>query len=118
MPTIKTAVDAATYAELVALRKAEGLPSVSALFLRRCGVLTDQKGADEIVKKALSLAAKRSGKPQYKLKELFPKPLWESFSKSSRIIAGKIFNTKINATDMGIVALAKSSSNHQLYLTR
>jgi hypothetical protein len=118
MPTIKTTVDDGIYADLVALRKAEGLPSVSALFLHKCGVLTDQKEAAEIVKRAITLAAKRSGKPKYKLKDLFPKPQWELFSKSSRLLAGKMFNAKISASNIGIVALAKSSSNHQFYLTR
>jgi hypothetical protein len=117
MPTIKTTVDDAVYATLVAMRKAEGLPSVSALFLSKCGALSDQKEAAEIVKRALSLAAKRAGKQQYKLKELFPKQHWEKFSKSSRLIAGKAFNAKVKSADLGIVVLDKSTSNHQYYQT-
>ncbi len=117
MPTIKTTVDDAVYADLVAQRKAEGLPSVSALFLKKCDALTDQKEAAEIVKRAVSQATKRAGKPQYKLKELFPKLHWEKFSKPSRLLAGKMFNAKVNGTYIGIVALQKSSSNHQFYKT-
>jgi hypothetical protein len=36
------------------MRVAEGLPSVSALFLEKCGLLTDETEAREIVKQALS----------------------------------------------------------------
>ena len=122
MPTIKTTVDAATYSKLVAMRKKRGVPSVSALFLDLCGFLNDQKEAAEIVKRAFSLAAKRSGQPKYKLRDLFPKQHWEQFSKPARILAGKMFNAKVeaakmDASDVRIKIEPKSTSNHSYYRT-
>ncbi len=119
MPTIKTTVDDATYATLVDLRKRKGVPSVSALFLSQCGVLTDQKEATEIVRRAIASAKKKTSGPrsQYKLQDLFPKTQWTAFSKPARIIAGKMFKAKIEAENLGIQILDKSSSNHQYYTT-
>lgn len=122
MPTIKTTVDAATYAKLVAMRKKRGVPSVTALFLDLCGLLTDQKEAAEIVKRAFSAAAKRSGQPKYKLRDLFPKLQWEQYSKPARILAGKMFHakveaSKVEASDVRIKIEEKSTSNHQYYRT-
>lgn len=117
MPTIKTTVDETVYAKLVDMRRKRGLPSVSALFLNELGLLTDKTAAAEIVKSAISRAHRKRKGQTYRLKDLFPADRWEGFSKSSRLSAGKMFNVKINAPDSGIIALEKSSSNHQLYQT-
>jgi hypothetical protein len=115
MPTIKTNVDDATYKTLVSKRKAAGLPSVSALFLLKCGVLTDQAEAGEITRRALSSAKKKANGPEFRLRDLFRKNDWDSFSKGARLRAGKMFHEKVAAAVDGIRATRKSSTNHQYY---
>lgn len=115
MTTIKTSVDDATYAKLVAMRKTAGLPSVSALFLSKCRVLTDQAEATEIVSRAFTRAKKRVGRPDFRLRDLFPTAEWEKFSKGARLRAGKVFHEKVGAAVDGIRATRKSSTNHQFY---
>jgi hypothetical protein len=117
MPTIKTKVDDATYQELVRQRKAGGLPSVSALFLSKCGVLNDQKEAMEIVRRALAAAKKKSSGSQFQLRELFGQPQWTKFSKGARLRAGKMFYTEIGSAVHGIRPGGKSPSNHQIYIS-
>jgi hypothetical protein len=115
MPTIKTRVDDATYATLVAKRRAAGLPSVSALFLRRCGELTDQVEASEIARRALRLAKQKATGTEFRLRDLFPPQQWENFSKGARLRAGKMFFEKVGAAVDGVRAKRRSSTNHQFY---
>jgi hypothetical protein len=117
MPTVKTRVDDATYATLVAKRKAAGLPSVSALFLRESGVLTDQVAASEIARRALARAKKKSGEPEYLLRDLFAQKEWQKYPKGARLRAGKMFNAEVASAVHGIRATRKSSTNHQYYQT-
>jgi Domain of unknown function (DUF1413) len=117
MRTIKTQVDDATYATLVTKRKAAGLPSVSALFLRECGVLTDHVEASAIARRALTRAKKKPGGIEYRLGDLFPPQEWQKFSKGARLRAGKMFHAEVGAAVHGIRATRKSSSNHQYYMT-
>jgi hypothetical protein len=114
MPTIKTDVDEETYAELVRLRRQEGVASVSALFLKRCGLLTDAQEAEELVKRALSLARRRPNR-EFRLRDLFSAAQWGEFSKGTRIRAGRLFFERVTAQDLGIEAGDKTASNHQLY---
>jgi hypothetical protein len=114
MPTIKTEVDADTYAELVRLRREEGVSSVSALFLKKCGVLTDAQDAEELVKRAVALARRRPGR-QFRLRDLFSAQQWERFGKGTRIRAGRLFFERVNSHDLSIEILKKTASNHQLY---
>ena len=116
MPTIKTKLDEATYASLVRRRKAAGLPSVSALFLRNCGVLTDQSEASQIVDRALARAKERPRESKFRLRNLFDDQQWRKFSKSARLRAGKIFLDEFGSAIHGIRAAHKSSSNHQFYI--
>jgi hypothetical protein len=117
MKTIKTLIDDDAYAELARKRRAEGLPSVSALFLKKCGVLTDDDEAREIVRTALRKAkAKRSGY-EFRLRELFPDSQWEKFGKGARLRAGRLFYARIAEATHGIRTLPKTSSNHQRYQT-
>lgn len=117
MPTIRTTVDASTYARLVSKRRAKGLPSVSALFLDGCGELTDQQSANEIVKKAVKAAEKKKVGDMFRLKDLFPIQHWEAFPKPARINAGKAFNALVSSAPW-IEEAHKSASNHQYYRVR
>ena len=87
MPTIKTKVDAKTYRRLVKMRKAAGLPSVSALFLDKCDQLTDDGAAAEIVRIALDRAKEKSDDDQYRLRDLFSKKSWETILRRARVFA-------------------------------
>jgi len=116
MPLIKTRVDSAAYAKLVRERQAEGLPSVSALFLKRSGVLTDEGIASEIVRRAMTKAKAKSSGYEFKLSDLFPVRQWKEFPKGARLRAGRMFHGKVAAARDGIRPTGKSGSNHQLYI--
>jgi hypothetical protein len=116
MPIVKTFLDDQTYAELVGQRKAAGLPSVSALFLQKCDVLTDDKAAAEIVRRGLARAKnKDSSSDEFRLRDLFPRSIWEQFPIGARLRAGRLFYEKVSAAVDGIRATGKSSSNQQMY---
>jgi Domain of unknown function (DUF1413) len=117
MPTVKTRVDAKTYRSLVKMRKAAGLPNVSALFLHKCDLLTDDGEAAEIVRTALQRAKRKSDDDDYRLRDLFSKKTWEQFSKGARLRAGRMFQQKIAAALDGIRATRKNATNHQFYQT-
>ncbi len=116
MPVIKTVVDDATYAVLVKMRRSAGHPSVSALFLKQCAVLTDGSEAEEIVRKALKFAKTRDKGVEFRLRDLFKKTDWERFSKGARLRAGRLFYVEISAATHGIRASRKSASNQQMYV--
>jgi hypothetical protein len=116
MPMIKTNVDDDTYALLVRKRKKAGLPSVSALFLKECGVLSDAKEAGEIVRRALKTAKGKDSGFEFRLRDLFAKNNWNAFSKGARLRAGRMFHDEIAAAIHGIRTGRKSASNHQFYV--
>ena len=116
MPMVKTQTDTSTYALLVKMRKAEGLPSVSALFLKKCGVLADKDEANEIVQRGLKLAKRRTRGKEFRLRDLFDATEWERFSKGARLRAGRLFYEKVCAAVDGIRATRKSGSNQQMYV--
>jgi hypothetical protein len=116
MPVIKTRLDVETYAKLVLQRKAAGLPSVSALFLQKCGVLTDGKQAGEIVRRSLRNAKGKDSGFEFRLRDLFPKKDWERFSKGARLRAGRLFYEQVSTAVHGIRAVRKSPSNQQIYV--
>ena len=116
MPIIKTMVDDETYASLTRKRKKAGLPSVSALFLKECGELTDEREAGEIVRQALRFAASREPGERFKLQDLFPAKRWVRVSKGARLRGGRMFKAEVDAAQRGIRAVEKSSSNHQYYV--
>jgi hypothetical protein len=116
MPTIKTKIDATTYRKLVKMRKAAGLPSVSALFLDKCDLLTDTGAAAEMVRIALNRAKEKSGDSEYRLRDLFPKN-WENLPKGARLRAGRMFQEKVASALHGVRATRKTATNHQLYRT-
>ena len=116
MKTVKTRVTPATYAILAKQRRKEGLPSISALFLVKCGALTDEDGAIEIVARALKLAKKKPAGEEFKLQDLFNAKTWQGFSKGARLRAGRQFKAKVDAAVDGVRAHRKSSSNHQYYV--
>jgi hypothetical protein len=115
MKTIKTVVDDETYAELAKKRRLEGLPSISALLLKKAGALTDADEAREIVTAAFKRAnGKRSGY-EFRLRDLFPDSEWVKFSKGARLRAGRLFYERVAEATHGIRTLSKTSSNHQRY---
>jgi Domain of unknown function (DUF1413) len=116
MPMIKTTVDDDTYAFLVRKRKQAGVPSVSALFLKRCGVLTDAKEASEIVKRGLRIAKGRESGYEFCLRDLFPPSQWTAWTKGARLRAGRMFHEEVGAAIHGIRTSRKSASNHQYYV--
>jgi hypothetical protein len=116
MPVIRTIVDDETYASLTRKRKREGMPSVSALFLKKCDELTDEREAGEIVRQALRQAAKQDPNERFKLQDLFPARRWQAFNKGARLRAGRMFKAKVDTARHGLRAVAKSSSNHQYYV--
>lgn len=116
MPVIKTAIDEDTYEFLMRERKKEGVPSISALFLKRCDVLTDAKEASEIVKRGLRIAKKKESGYEFRLRDLFPPRQWVTWTKGARLRAGRIFHEEVGAAIHGIRAIRKSASNHQYYI--
>jgi hypothetical protein len=113
---IKTTVDDDTYASLVRKRKKAGVPSVSALFLKQCGELTETKEASEIVKRALRIAKGKEGGYEFRLRDLFPARQWGKWTKGARLRAGRMFNAEIGTAIHGIRTNHKSASNHQCYI--
>jgi hypothetical protein len=99
----------------VAKRKAAGLPSVSALFLQKCGELTDHVEAAEIVTKAVTRATKKAKGTAFLLRNLFKDAEWDSFSKTARLSASRTFKAKVDTATIGVIAAEKASANHQIY---
>lgn len=116
VPLIKTNVDEKTYKKLVRERKAAGLPSVSALFLKNCGLLNEEREAAEIVRAALKAAGKLALGEEFRLRDLFPAERWELFTKGARLRAGRMFHAEIAAATRGIRVGSKTGSNHQIYV--
>ncbi len=116
MITIRTMVDEETYASLTRKRKKAGVPSISALFLKYCDELTDEKEAGEIVREAIRLAARHDKGADFRLQDLFPIKRWGSFSKGARLRAGRMFKAHVDGATTGIRTVRKSGSNHQLYV--
>src|SRR3712207_682094 len=102
MKIIKTMVDDDVYAKLASDRRAAGLPSVSALFLKKCGVLSDRDEAREIVKVAFQRTLKKKSGYQFRLRELFPDSQWEKFNKGARLRAGRLFYERVAEATHGI----------------
>lgn len=116
MPVIKTIVDEETYARLAEKRRAAGLVSISALFLKHCGELTDEHEARTIVRLALSRAAKKEVGEEFTLPKLFQPVEWQKFDKSARLRSGRIFKAEVDASRYDIKALRLSSGNHLVYV--
>jgi hypothetical protein len=116
MPTIKTLIDDDIYAQLVRERKKAGVPSISALFLKKCGVLTEANEAGEIVRRAFRRAKTKGRGFEFRLRDAFTPRDWENFSKGARLRAGRLFQEQIGTAVHGIRASRKSSSGHQFYI--
>ena len=117
MKTVKVRVELPVYEQLVAMRRAEGMPSVPALLLKQCGLLSEEVVATEIVRRALARAKERVGEPAYRLSDLFGKAIWRRFPKGARLLAGKMFAERVASAVEGIRTSGKTSSGHQLYVT-
>jgi hypothetical protein len=115
MPLVKVRVDDKTYSRLVKMRIKAGLPSVPALLLDRCGLLTDDKEAQEIVRQAKRRALQKPSGTRFLVRDLFKDHVWNQFSKGARIKAGKRFHQDAARAVDGIRIDKKSGSGHQYY---
>lgn len=97
--------------------KEAGFPGISSYVLSKFKLLNDDAEAADIVKKARYKAIRfpSIGKP-FKLKDLFEKESWESFSKPARIAAGRLFFENVTDGISGIKTGGKTSANHQTYI--
>jgi predicted CopG family antitoxin len=114
---IKTTVDEEAYKELVEMRKKEGVPSVSALFLKLSGQLSSDKMVREVVRTALSKAKKTQKGKEYRLCDLFEDATWKKYTPGVRTKAGAAFKAEVDTAVHGIRPTRKSSANHQYYET-
>lgn len=115
MKTIKTIVDDENYAKLVKMRKDQGLPSISALFMKKTVGLTPALEAEQIVSRALKAAKVRPLNELFILRDLFPRDQWNKFDRSARLQAGRAFYARISAARDGIIPGPKTQANHQQY---
>lgn len=97
--------------------KEAGFPGISSYALSKLDALTDDAEAVDIVKQARYRAIRSPsiGKP-FKLRNLFEKESWESFSKPARIAAGRLFFENVTDGISGIKIGGKTSANHQTYI--
>lgn len=116
MVVIKTVVDKETYARLADRRRAAGLVSISALFLKQCGEPGDRNDEHTIVRRALSRAIKKEEGEEFTLPRLFRQAEWQAFDKTARLRSGRMFKAEVNTTRFGIRPLRLSSANHQVYV--
>lgn len=116
MVVIKTIVDKETYARLANKRRAAGLVSISALFLKQCGEAGDKNDAHTIVRRALSRALNKEEGQEFTLPRLFLPAEWQGFDKTARLRSGRMFKAEVNTARFGIRPLRLSSANHQVYV--
>ncbi len=116
MAIVKTAMSEEDYAALVKMRVDAGMPSISALFLDRCGLLNGDAEAREIVRQAFARAKKKPSGSEFRLRDLFNGAVWEQFSKGARTRAGKLFHAKVGRAVDGIRVGRKSGAGHQFYV--
>lgn len=116
MAIIKTVVDKDTYARLVSKRRAAGLVSISALFLKQCGEPGDKNEAHTIVRRALLRAVKMEEGAEFTLPKLFRPAEWRRFDKAARLRSGRMFKAEVNTKRFEIRPLRLSSDNHQVYV--
>jgi hypothetical protein len=116
MVVIKTIVDKETYARLANKRRAAGLVSISALFLKQCGERGDKNDAHTIVRHALSRAVNKSLGEEFTLPKLFLLAEWQGFDKTARLRSGRMFKAEVNTKRFGIRPLRLSSASHQIYV--
>jgi hypothetical protein len=116
MVTIKTIVDKDMYARLAKKRRAAGMVSISALFLKQCGEPSERNEADTIVRRALSRAANKAEGEEFTLPKLFRPAEWQGFDKTARLRSGRMFKAEINTKRFRIRPLRLSSANHQVYV--
>lgn len=117
MKTVRVTMPDETHKALFEASKKAGLPGIASYLLMQAGELTDDAQAADIKKRAIQKVRKVLPGKQFRLRELFDQEEWNNFSKGSRIIGGRYFNSAVQLKEVdGVVASAKQSGNHQFYI--
>lgn len=76
--------------------------------------VTDDQFAEQLVATAIEIVDSLPAGEEFKLRDLFPGELWDSFPKGSRIAAGETFKERANAVP-SLRPLGRDIKNHQRY---
>lgn len=74
----------------------------------------DDQFAEQVVATAIDVIDGLAADAEFKLRDLFPDDLWESFPKGARIAAGEILKERADAMP-GLQSLGRDARNHQRY---
>jgi len=83
---------------------------------RECcsSAMTNEQFVEDLVATAIEATEGLSRAQEFRLRDLFPKDLWESFSKGTRIAAGGLFKDRADRMS-GLQSLGRDGENHQRY---
>lgn len=106
-----------TYDRLKVEAREKGYPGIAAYLLSKVDGLTTDAEAHDIVKRAKLYAEQKDVNcDPFTLKGLFPKEIWNAYSKSARIAAGRMFFAEVEVGFIeGVKEAEKTGSNHQTY---
>jgi len=76
--------------------------------------MRDDQLAEQLVATAIEIIDSLPAGEEFKLRDLFPNQLWESFPKGSRIAAGETFKERADAMP-SLRPLGRDIKNHQRY---
>lgn len=76
--------------------------------------MTNDQFAEQLVATAIEIIDSLPAGEEFKLRDLSPDELWESFPKGSRIAASETFNERADATP-SLRPLGQDIKNHQRY---
>lgn len=76
--------------------------------------MTDDQFTEQLVATAIEIINSLETGKEFKLRNLFPDELWESFPKGVRIAAGEIFKERADAMT-SLQPLGRDAKNHQRY---
>lgn len=76
--------------------------------------VTDDQFTEQVVATATEIIDSLPAGEEFKLRDLFPNELWESFPKGARIAAGEIFKERADAMP-SLHPLERDVQNHQRY---
>lgn len=77
-------------------------------------VVTQDPFAEQVVAAGVEAIDSLPAGEEFKLRDLFPDELWETFPKGSRIAAGEIFRERADAMP-SLRPLGRDAKNHQRY---
>lgn len=76
--------------------------------------MPDDQFTEQVVATAIEVIDNLPAGEEFKLRDLFPDELWESFPKRSRIAAGEILKERADAMP-SLQPLGRDAKNHQRY---